>query len=192
MYHLNNLWKNSCFGGAEEDRTPDPLRARQVLSQLSYDPFFTHKSLFTCPCILSLARLHTLVWFFARSNTSTLEKIYSQIPLLLWCLHSKDNIKNRMIQNNYSRSNLKTNCVGTLILIVLFLRRWSSRRFPYGYLVTTSPQSWTTPWQTSPRRLDYLLLVQPTPMVWRAVCTRPGNVFTATCWSAITSDSDFM
>ena len=27
------------FGGAEEDRTPDPLRARQVLSQLSYDPF---------------------------------------------------------------------------------------------------------------------------------------------------------
>ena len=28
-------------------------------------------------------------------------------------------------------------------------------------------------------------------MVWRAVCTRPGNVFTAACWSAITSDSDF-
>lgn len=27
-------------GGAGEDRTPDPLRARQVLSQLSYDPFF--------------------------------------------------------------------------------------------------------------------------------------------------------
>ena len=27
-------------GGAEEDRTPDPLRARQVLSQLSYSPKF--------------------------------------------------------------------------------------------------------------------------------------------------------
>ncbi len=27
------------LGGAEEDRTPDPLRARQVLSQLSYGPF---------------------------------------------------------------------------------------------------------------------------------------------------------
>lgn len=25
-------------------------------------------------------------------------------------------------------------------------RRWSSRRFPYGYLVTTSPQSWSIPW----------------------------------------------
>jgi len=25
-------------------------------------------------------------------------------------------------------------------------RRWSSRRFPYGYLVTTSPQSLIPPW----------------------------------------------
>jgi hypothetical protein len=26
------------FGGAEEIRTPDPLRAKEVLSQLSYGP----------------------------------------------------------------------------------------------------------------------------------------------------------
>jgi hypothetical protein len=26
------------FGGAEEDRTPDPLLAKQMLSQLSYSP----------------------------------------------------------------------------------------------------------------------------------------------------------
>jgi hypothetical protein len=26
------------YGGDEEDRTPDPLRAKQVLSQLSYTP----------------------------------------------------------------------------------------------------------------------------------------------------------
>ena len=32
-YILNNL-----NGGDEEARTPDPLRARQVLSQLSYAP----------------------------------------------------------------------------------------------------------------------------------------------------------
>ena len=57
----------------------------------------------------------------------------------------------------------------------LSLRRWSSRRFPYGYLVTTSPQSSTTPWWTLPWRLSYPLLVQSTPMVWRAVCTRPGT-----------------
>jgi len=30
-------------------------------------------------------------------------------------------------------------------------RRWSSRRFPYGYLVTTSPQSLTRPWSAAPR-----------------------------------------
>ena len=30
--------QNHLFGGAEEDRTPDPLLAKQVLSQLSYSP----------------------------------------------------------------------------------------------------------------------------------------------------------
>ena len=71
-------------------------------------------------------------------------------------------------------------------------RRWSSRTFRYGYLVTTSPQSLTPPSTASPLRLDYRLRVLPTLMVWRAVCTRPGNVFTAAFWSAITSNSDFM
>ena len=28
----------SLFGGGKEDRTPDPLLAKQVLSQLSYTP----------------------------------------------------------------------------------------------------------------------------------------------------------
>ena len=28
------------YGGGERDRTDDPLRARQVLSQLSYTPIF--------------------------------------------------------------------------------------------------------------------------------------------------------
>ena len=41
------FWRRSSFlrlptpcGGDEEDRTPDPLLARQVLSQLSYTPIF--------------------------------------------------------------------------------------------------------------------------------------------------------
>ena len=71
-------------------------------------------------------------------------------------------------------------------------RRWSSRRFPYGYLVTTSPQSLILPWPAASLRLAHSLQVKPIPMVWRAVCTRPGNVFTASCCYAITSDSDFM
>ena len=35
----------SPFGGDEEDRTPDPLRARQVLSQLSYTPTYYESAL---------------------------------------------------------------------------------------------------------------------------------------------------
>ena len=34
----NHLSYAPIFGGDEEDRTPDPLRARQMLSQLSYTP----------------------------------------------------------------------------------------------------------------------------------------------------------
>ena len=71
-------------------------------------------------------------------------------------------------------------------------RRWSSRTFRYGYLVTTSPQLPDPPSAAPSLRLDYGLRVFPTIMVWRAVCTRPGNVFTAACWSAITSNYSFM
>ena len=34
------------YGGDEEDRTPDPLLAKQVLSQLSYTPMFGFPSVF--------------------------------------------------------------------------------------------------------------------------------------------------
>lgn len=43
-----------------------------------------------------------------------------------------------------------------------------------------------------PFGLDDWLPDDPTPMVRRAVCTRPENVFNATCWLAFTSDFDFM
>ena len=36
----------STNGGDEEDRTPDPLRARQVLSQLSYTPIFIFSTIY--------------------------------------------------------------------------------------------------------------------------------------------------
>ena len=35
-----SLIPRSLGGGDEEDRTPDPLLAKQVLSQLSYTPIF--------------------------------------------------------------------------------------------------------------------------------------------------------
>ncbi len=61
--------KNPKFGGAEEDRTPDPLRARQVLSQLSYDPFFLLQAF----ALLGVAytpftQSHTVVCSFVRSH----------------------------------------------------------------------------------------------------------------------------
>ena len=113
-----------CHGGDEEIRTPDPLLARQVLSQLSYTPI-------------------------------------KQSPKWKELMFSLE-------------------------------RRWSSRTFRYGYLVTTSPQSLILPSTPASKWLARRLRVLPTPMVWRAVCTRPGNAFTAAFWSAITSNSGFM
>ena len=40
LLHLRFLFVFPTHGGDEEDRTPDPLRARQVLSQLSYTPIY--------------------------------------------------------------------------------------------------------------------------------------------------------
>ena len=80
----------------------------------------------------------------------------------------------------------------TTLTIHSLERRWSSRTFRYGYLVTTSPQLSILPSAAPSLRLGHWLRALPTPMVWRAVCTRPGNVFTATFWFAITSDSSFM
>ena len=41
-FHIRSIYfvAQSTNGGDEEDRTPDPLRARQVLSQLSYTPMY--------------------------------------------------------------------------------------------------------------------------------------------------------
>ena len=95
----------------------------------------------------------------------------------------------RYIASHYYHINNST--VNNLYSISLE-RRWSSRTFRYGYLVTTSPQLSILPSAAPSLRLGHWLRALPTPMVWRAVCTRPGNVFTAAFWSAITSDSSFV
>ena len=43
-----------------------------------------------------------------------------------------------------------------------------------------------------PCGLEHRFRVLPTPMAWRAVCTRPGNEFTPTFWFGITSKFSFM
>ena len=79
----------------------------------------------------------------------------------------------------------------------------SSSRFPYHYLVTTSPKLGPL---GSPAILKIVMhfsaknpsshscqfnLISP-PWAWRAVCTKPRYLFTVACWSTITNDSCFM
>ena len=49
---LQRITRDIEIGGAREDRTPDLLRARQALSQLSYGPFFAglFHAMPRCPC----------------------------------------------------------------------------------------------------------------------------------------------
>ena len=59
---------------------------------------------------------------------------------VMWFLKILENIdKKKPYEDDQNRRRL----IG---FAFSFKRRWSSRRFPYGYLVTTSPQSWTIPW----------------------------------------------
>ena len=110
-----------CHGGDEEIRTPDPLLARQVLSQLSYTPIKQNPK---------VKRTNVLL---------RKEVIQPHLPIRLPC---------------YDFTPVIDFALGNLFLDQL--------RAP------------------------------PTSMVWRAVCTRPGNAFTAAFWSAITSNSGFM
>ena len=60
------------FGGDEEDRTPDPLRARQVLSQLSYTP------------ISGLRNANLLPFCFEGFKTFKIEQCLSRFTLEIW------------------------------------------------------------------------------------------------------------
>ena len=117
-----NYLLKSLLGGGKEDRTPDPLLAKQVLSQLSYTPadndWWVWEDLNFRPHAYQACALTT--W-----ATNPLS-ILGLPPLLLL-----KRIRRRYLQVSF---------------LCFFERRWSSRRFPYGYLVTTSPQSLTLPW----------------------------------------------
>ena len=106
-----------------------------------------------------------------------------------WCISVEDATeKAKLSRCTY----MKHSTVFKTLTFSSLERRWSSRTFRYGYLVTTSPQLSIPPSAAPSLRLGHWLRALSTPMVWRAVCTRPGNVFTAAFWSAITSDSSFM
>ena len=67
---LSDIWSPwVLFGGDEENRTPDPLLARQVLSQLSYTPKLGLKVVLSDSFLLSVfARL--FLRFLSKTNPS--------------------------------------------------------------------------------------------------------------------------
>ena len=75
--HLSYRPKDLRSGGADRDRTGDPLLAKQVLSQLSYSPVGTCVIFWICRC---------LVWvpWVARSR-SRKEVIQPHLPIRLPC-----------------------------------------------------------------------------------------------------------
>lgn len=74
--------KNLNIGGAEEDRTPDPLRARQVLSQLSYDPFFYFKLLLYSALRILPSLSHIPVYALSLARIRALIKAKSLVKML--------------------------------------------------------------------------------------------------------------
>ena len=64
---LSDIWSPwVLFGGDEENRTPDPLLARQVLSQLSYTPKWVWRL-----CCLTSFRCQPLLRLFLRFQEKT-------------------------------------------------------------------------------------------------------------------------
>ena len=74
------------FGGDEEDRTPDPLLAKQVLSQLSYTPMFGFPSVFQasfCRRSFSLSILKIEQCFLSTLRSPLLTEAYELSFVLL-------------------------------------------------------------------------------------------------------------
>ena len=110
---------SACLSGGGDDgiRTHDPLLAGQVLSQLSYTPICFINDEWSRFAMRRMLRIHEVFWVFAFSpkDPSKLnnESIYSDKTVILCRIHIV----------MYGRFSIE--------------RRWSSRTFRYGYLVTT-------------------------------------------------------
>ena len=104
-------------GGDDGIRTHDPLLAGQVLSQLSYTPICFTNDEWSRFAMRRMLRIHEVFWVFAFSpkDPSKLnnESSYSDKTVILCRIH--------LVM--YGRFSIE--------------RRWSSRTFRYGYLVTT-------------------------------------------------------
>ena len=122
-------------GGGERDRTDDLLNANQALSQLSYTPIKPEVWKWWAKKDLNF-RPHA---YQARALTN-----WATSPLNLRChpvpgtyaphMQLKKSQKNK---KRYEDSDLFRHYHAPDHAKRSLERRWSSRRFPYGYLVTT-------------------------------------------------------
>ncbi len=115
LKHFNLIFHtDEDIGGAEEDRTPDPLRARQVLSQLSYDPLFLLRSFVLLFVISTLSLSHILTYAPSLFRTYASIKTKSLAKMLRWALFLARDLHSRKIIEPNLFLHLKTNCVGAL------------------------------------------------------------------------------
>ena len=98
-------------GGDDGNRTHDPLLAGQVLSQLSYTP---------------ISYMRYLYWVPFRSLKIEQQAICTRITLAYLAIRFRFALFPNMITT-----------VSDLVISFSIERRWSSRTFRYGYLVTT-------------------------------------------------------
>ena len=152
MYSLYDTWGFPCvfphseiFGSLAMCAYPKLIAAYHVLHRLLMP---RHS-----PCALcSLTYLVKIFQSFAFNITKNISWLTSQYVLKLY-INSCAIFKEQFFEKHgFSKLNRLVKPVSfkiyeTNILLFHFSieRRWSSRRFSYGYLVTTSPQSLTLP-----------------------------------------------
>ena len=189
------------------------MRAKHALSQLSYTPLCLHnqkdwwarEDLNLRPhayqaCALTnwatspfLIRVYIFLVSFGIRST---EDDFSQSSYIIWRKRDKrlaEKQKTYLLfqYNKYLRQKEKK------IIHLLFLiprKEVIQPQVPlqlpcYDFTLVTN---FTVVICLLKKRLASYFRVKPISMAWRAVCTRPVNVFTAACCSAITSDSNFM
>ena len=125
---------SSLTGGDDGNRTHDPLLAGQVLSQLSYTPKLRYevkgKSEEVTTLVVSLSLYYPVTYGHSKLNNNRLILCAS----LLYLIVRK---KSTFIFGFGLLLNYELSVTPLLLLTFSIERRWSSRTFRYGYLVTT-------------------------------------------------------
>ncbi len=171
-------------GGARRSRTDDILLAKQALYQLSYGPF-SGSSQESCRRTVQMdprglvgpgrLELPTLRLSGVRSNHLSYGPRAARQPGVPGSRsrHQCNDPYGRGVDDESGKRNGDGGVPPFVWSLNSLVRDWRSilrkeviqPQVPYGYLVTTSPQSLTLPWSPASLRSAQRLRVEPTPMV---------------------------